>query len=299
MPDVPARRRPYGRRHDEPGAIGRMGSRSSAAGGRGVGRGRARPRSACAVRRPGALGRRLGGSRHGVGRGSPRYRVALPRAGDVRAVGCGGRRARAMADARRSCRRAESAAQRPRRKRSARAPPGRHRFAGRPHRDRDRSGWRGAVADGGGGGPPEGPPRRAVGARRDRAPHRPGRHVVRLQPRQQGSDAEVRGAVVAAHARAAGARVRHVGGGRPAAPADDGRAARRRRPALRQRAAPRRVHLGDELRDDVRDRARDRLRALHSGPFSRRARGRACRRATPPCRRWPRPARPCSRAGSP
>ena len=33
--------------------------------------------------------------------------------------------------------------------------------------------------------------------------------------------------------------------------------------------------------------------------FRARARGRACRRATPRCTRWPRPARPCSRAGSP
>ena len=300
---------PYGRWHDEPGAIGRMGSRSSTAGGGGVGRGRARPRSARAVRRPGALWRRLGGSRLGVGRGSPRDRVALPRAGDLRAVGCGGRRCarmRAAVAGVRNLLRSDPAVTR-----SARAPPGRHRFAGRPHRDRDRAGGRGTVADGGGGGPPEGPPRRAVGARRDRAPHGPGRHVVRLQPRQQGRDAEVRGAVVAAHARAAGARVRHVGGGRPAAPADDGRAARRRWPALRQRAAPRRVHLGDELRDDVRDRARDRLRAVHRGPFPRRARrrpvaarrdreddghgrqGRACQRA----HRDRRSARGHARAG--
>ena len=77
---------------------------------------------------------------------------------------------------------------------------------------------------------------------------------------------------MAADAHAAGARVRHVGGGRPAAPAHDGRAARRRRPAVRLRAALRRVHLGDELRDDVRDRARDRLRAVHRGPVPRRAR---------------------------
>ena len=115
----------------------------------------------------------------------------------------------------------------------------------------------------------------AVRARRHRPPHRPGRDVVRLQPRQQGRDDEVRGAVVAAHARAARARVRHAGGGRPAAPAHDGGAARRRRPALRRRAALRRVHLGDELRDDVRDRARDRLRAVPRGPVPRRAGGRA------------------------
>ena len=82
-----------------------------------------------------------------------------------------------------------------------RAPAGGHRLAGPPHRDRHRARGRGAVGDGRGSGAPQGPSRSAVQARRHRAPHRPGRHVVRLQPRQQGRDDEVRGAVVAAHAR--------------------------------------------------------------------------------------------------
>ena len=201
----------------------------------------------------------------------------FPGQGTLCAVGGRGRRARRdrrSADARRARRSAGGASRRPGRERSARAPAGRHRLAGPPHRDRRRARGRGAVGDGRGSGAPRGPSRSAVHARPHRAPHRPGRHVVRLQPRQQGRDDEVRGAVVAAHAHAAGARVRHAGGGRPAAPAHDGRAARRRRPALRLRAALRRVHLGDELRDDVRDRARDRLRAVHRGPFPRRARER-------------------------
>ena len=241
------------------------------------GGGRARPRGARAVRGQGALGRRLGGSGLGVRGGSPRDRVAFPRAGNLCAVGGRGRRARRdrrSADARRARRGAAGASRRPGRERSARAPAGRHRLARRPHRDRHRARGRGAVGDGRGGRPARRTASPAVQARRHRSPHRPGRDVVRLQPRQQGRDDEVRGAVVAAHAHAARARVRHAGGGRPAAPAHDGRAARRRRPALRLRAAPRRVHLGDELRDDVRDRARDRLRAVHRGPIPRRARGR-------------------------
>ena len=161
----------------------------------------------------------------------------FPGQGTLCAVGGRGRRARRnrrSADARRARRSAGGASRRPGRERSARAPAGRHRLAGPPHRDRHRARGRGAVGDGRGSGAPRGPSRSAVHARRHRAPHRPGRHVVRFQPRQQGRDDEVRGAVVAAHAHAAGARVRHAGGGRPAAAAHDGRAARRRRPALRR-----------------------------------------------------------------
>ena len=116
----------------------------------------------------------------------------------------------------------------------------------------------------------------------DRPPHRTGRDVVGLQRGEQGGDAQVRAALVAADARAAGVRVRHARRRRPAAAAHDGRPPRRGRAAVRRRAVRRRVDLGDELRDDVRDRARDRLRALHRRPLPRPRSPRGSRRARRP-----------------
>ena len=114
----------------------------------------------------------------------------------------------------------------------------------------------------------------ALDSRRHGPPHRARRDVVGLQRRQQGGDAQVRGAVLAAHPRAAAVRLRDAGRGRPAAAADDGRPPRRGRAAVPGRAVRRRLDLGHELRADVRDRARDRLRALHRRPLPLRARGR-------------------------
>ena len=138
------------------------------------------------------------------------------------------------------------------------------------------------------------PPRAAVGAGRRRPPHGTRRDVVGLQRGQQGGDAQVRAAVLAADARAAGVRVRHARRRRPAAAAHDGRPARRGRAAVRVRAVRRRVDLGDELRDDVRDRARDRLRALHRRPLPLRARRGARTARGDGASRWRPRARRCS-----
>ena len=144
---------------------------------------------------------------------------------------------------------------------------------GRQHCGRRRPGGCGSERDGRSGRQAQGSPVAAVDTRSRGPPDGARRDVVGLQRRQQGGDAQVRGAVLAAHPRAAAVRLRDAGRGRAAAAADDGRPPRRRRAAVRGRAVRRRLDLGHELRADVRDRARDRLRALHRRPLPLGARG--------------------------
>ena len=194
-----------------------MGSRPPSARRHRLGLGRARPRSAHPVRRQGPLGRGVGGSGLGVGAGSPRGRVALPRAGYVCAeCGRGGRTRRnpRSANARHARRGRAGSSRRPSRERRERPPTRGHAVAGRPHSDRGRAGRGAARRDGRGRRSPQASPRPAVQARGRRATHRSSSDVVGLQCREQDGDDEVRSAVVAAHADAARARVRHARGGR-------------------------------------------------------------------------------------
>ena len=153
--------------HDKPGTPGGMGGRSPPAARHRLGRGRARPRGARAVRGQGAFGRGLGGSGLGVRGGSPRDRVAFPWAGNVCAVRGRGRQARRhrrSADARRAQWCAVGAAWRRCRERRAPAAAGRHRLARPQHRDRHRARGCTAVGDGRGGRTAEGSPRRGCPA---------------------------------------------------------------------------------------------------------------------------------------
>ena len=150
------------------GTPGRMGGRSPPASSCRLGRGRARPRGARAVRRQGALGRRLGGAGLGVGQarraieshfpGQGTYALSVVVAGGRAGIGDRPMRA-ALAGVQRVLRGDRG------RERSARAAAGGHRLARPPHRDRHRARGRGAVGDGRGGRAAEGPPRRAVGLR--------------------------------------------------------------------------------------------------------------------------------------
>ena len=91
--------------------------------------------------------------------------------------------------------------------------------------------------------------------------------VVGLQRRQPHGDDEVRGDLLAGHARDPAARVRVAGRRRAAADADDDRARFRGRDALPGDAGHADLDLGDELRADVRARAGDRLRAVRRAPL--------------------------------
>ena len=124
--------------------------------------------------------------------------------------------------------------------------------------------------DGPGGGRAEGPAGRARRARRAGQPDRRAGDVVGLQRGQQVGDAEVRGHLLAGHARHPRARVRLARRRRTAADADDPRARRRRRLAVPRHPAHGHLDLGDELRADVRARAGHRLRAVRRLPLPRR-----------------------------
>ena len=147
---------------------------------------------------------------------------------------------------------------------------GRLGLARRPHRRRPGRRRAQPERDGPGGGRAEGPAGRARRPRRAGQPDRRAGDVVGLQRGQQVGDAEVRGHLLAGHARHPRARVRLAGRRRAAADADDPRARRRRRLAVPRHPAAGHLDLGDELRADVRARAGHRLRAVRRLPLPRR-----------------------------
>ncbi len=110
----------------------------------------------------------------------------------------------------------------------------------------------------------------ALRGRRARQPHGCGGDVVRLQRGQPFGDAQVRGHLMAGHARDHAARVRLARRCGVAADADDGRLARCRGLALPRDANHADLDLGDELRADVRACPRDRLRAVPRDALPRR-----------------------------